>query len=47
MKGKIYKSIKANESKSYLGYLNELLDEYNNIYHYAIAKKPDSIILVN
>ena len=30
----------ANDSKSYLGYLNELLYEYNNIYHHSIDKKP-------
>ena len=27
----------ANDSKSYLGYSNELLDEYNN-YHHSIGK---------
>ena len=46
MKGKIYKIIKADDSKSYLACLNELVDEYNNTYHCAIVKKPDSIILV-
>ena len=29
----------ANESKSYPGYLNKLVDEYNNIYHCSIGKK--------
>ena len=29
----------ANESKYYLGYLNKLLDEYNNTYHQSIGKK--------
>ena len=29
----------ANDSKSYLGYLNKLVDEYNNIYHRNINKK--------
>ena len=26
-------------SKSSLGYLNKLVDEYNNIYHRSIGKK--------
>ena len=30
----------ANDSKSYLGYLNKLVDEYNNSYHFSIGKKP-------
>ena len=29
----------ANDSKSYLGYLNDLVDKYNNIYHCSIGKK--------
>ena len=29
----------ANDSKSYLGYLNKLVDEYNNNYHRSIGKK--------
>ena len=29
-----------NDSKSYLGYLNKLVDEYNNGYHCSIGKKP-------
>ena len=28
----------ANESKSYLGYLNKLVDEYNNTNHRSIGK---------
>ena len=28
----------ANDSKSYLPYLNKLLDEYNNTYHHSINK---------
>ena len=32
--------ITANDnSKSYFGYLNTLVDEYNNTYHHYIAKK--------
>ena len=30
----------ANDSKSYLRYLNKLLDQYNNTYHHSINKKP-------
>ena len=29
----------ANDRKSYLGYLNKLVDEYNNTYHRSIGKK--------
>ena len=29
----------ANDSKSYFGYLNKLVDEYNS-YHKSIRKKP-------
>ena len=29
----------AIDSKSYLGYLNKLVDEYNNSYHCSISKK--------
>ena len=28
----------ANGSKSYLSYLNKLIDEYNNTYHHSINK---------
>ena len=30
----------ANKSKSYLGCLLKLLDEYNSTYHKSIGKKP-------
>ena len=30
----------VNNSKSYLGYLNKLLDKYNNIYYRSISKMP-------
>ena len=30
----------ANDSKSYLSYLNKLVDQYNNAYHPSINKKP-------
>ena len=40
LKSKIYKRMTANDSKSYLPYLNKLVDQYNNIYHHPIKKKP-------
>ena len=40
LKSKIYKKVTAYNKKSYLGYLNELVDEYINTYHHFIAKKP-------
>ena len=30
----------ANDSKSYLPYLNELVDQYNDTYHHSINEKP-------
>ena len=30
----------ANDSKSYLDYLNKLVDQYNNTHHRSIDKKP-------
>ena len=30
----------ANESKSYLPFLNKLVDQYNNTYHHSINKEP-------
>ena len=30
----------ANDRKSYLSYLNKLLDQYNNTYHHSISEKP-------
>ena len=40
LKGKIYKKVTAYDSKSYLGYLNKLVDEYNNTFHCFNDKKP-------
>ena len=31
--------MKANDSKSYLGYLNKLVDQYNNTFHHSINKE--------
>ena len=39
LKGKIYKKVKTNDSKSYLDFLNKLVDEYNNTYC-SIGKGP-------
>ena len=33
LKAKIYKKMTANDSKSYLPYLNKLVDQYNNTHH--------------
>ena len=41
LKDKIYKKMTANDSKSYLAYLNKLADQYNNTYHHSITKKLD------
>ena len=38
LKTKIYKKITANDRKSYLSYLNKLVDQYKNIYHHFINK---------
>ena len=37
---KIYKKVTAYNSKSYFGYLNKLVDKYNNTYHRSVGKKP-------
>ena len=36
----ICKEMAANDSKSYFTYLHKLVDQYNNIYHHPINKKP-------
>ena len=46
LKGKIYEKIKANDSKSYLSYLNKLVDEYNNTYHPSIGKKCSLMLII-
>ena len=40
LKSKIYKKLTANNKKFYLGFLNKLVDEYNNTYHRSVGKKP-------
>ena len=37
---KIYKKMTANDSKSYLGYFNKLVDQYITIHHCPISKEP-------
>ena len=37
----------ANDSKSYLGYLSKLVDQYNSSYHRSIGKRPlDAMIIL-
>ena len=31
-----------NDSKSYLSYLNKLVNQYSNIHHHFIKKKPNN-----
>ena len=40
LKSKIYKKMTVNDNKSYLPYLNKLVDQYNNTYKHSINKKP-------
>ena len=40
LKSKINKKMTANNNKSYLPYLNKLVDQYNNTYHHSINKNP-------
>ena len=40
LKGKIYKKMTGNNRRSYLGYWDKLIDEYNDTYHNSIHKKP-------
>ena len=36
----------ANDSKSYLPYLNKLVGQYNNTYHHSINKKPINAVII-
>ena len=36
----------ANDSKSYLAYLNKLVDQYNNTYHHSINKNLLMLIIL-
>ena len=40
LKSKNYQKMTAYVSKSYLSYLNKLVDQYNNICHHCVGKKP-------
>ena len=40
LKGKIKKKMTTKDSKSYLGCLNKLLDQYDNLYYHSAYKKP-------
>ena len=40
LKTKNYQKMTADASKSYLSYLNKLVDQYNNICHHCVGKKP-------
>ena len=46
LKSEIYKIMTASNSKSYLGYLNKLVDEYNDTYHYSIGKSLFMLIIL-
>ena len=36
LKAEVHKKLTANNSKSYLSCLNQLVDQYNNIYHQTL-----------
>ena len=40
MKDKIFKKWPTHNTRSYLDYLDKLLDEHNNTYHSSIGEKP-------
>ena len=42
LNAKIYKKWQLVITKSYLSYLNELVDQYNNTYHHGIKKKANN-----
>ena len=46
LKAKIYEKMTANNSKSYLSYLNKLVDQYNNTYQHSIRKKRLMLIIL-
>ena len=46
LKAKIYKKLTANDSKSYLPYLNKLVDPYNNTYHQILLTKNLLILII-
>ena len=40
LKSEIQKQVTTNDSKSYLSYLNKLVDQFNNTYHHSFNKNP-------
>ena len=46
LKSKIYNNVIANDSKSYLSYLNKLVDQYNNSYHHSVNKNLLMLIIL-
>ena len=40
LKTKIQKKVTACDSKSYVSYLNKLVDQRNNVFHHSINKTP-------
>ena len=46
LKAKLYTKTTASDSKSYLSYLNKLVDQYNNTYHQSICKIPVDVIIL-
>ena len=46
LKAKIYKKMTVNDSKSYLPYLNQLVDVYSNTYHHTINKNLLMLIIL-
>ena len=42
LKTKIYKKLPASDSKSYLPYLDELVDQYYITYHHSVNEKPNN-----
>ena len=43
LKAWIYKKMTDNDNKPYLCYLNKLVDQYNNTYHYSIGRIPINV----
>ena len=39
LKAKIYNKMTTNDSKFYLPFLNNLVDQYNNSFHHSINKE--------
>ena len=46
LKGKIFNKITANDSKSYLGYLNKLVVEYKNTDHILLVENLFMLIIL-